>query len=71
MGSFKEDDQTAKKEMRMILQTSDQEHYSELFEFLEKKGIEFSLTMSSLEDIFIRIGMDPESVLNNEALPQI
>jgi hypothetical protein len=27
--------------------------------------------MSSLEDIFIRIGLDPESVLNNEALPQI
>lgn len=34
VGNFKEDDQTAKKEMRMILQTSDQKDYSELFEFL-------------------------------------
>jgi len=27
--------------------------------------------MSSLEDIFIRIGLDPDSIMNNEPLPAI
>ena len=57
--------------MKMILQTSRQENYPELFEYLEGKGIQFSLTMSSLEDIFVRIGLDPDSILKNEPLPEI
>jgi hypothetical protein len=57
--------------MRIILQTSHQENYPELFSFLENKNIDFSLTMSSLEDIFIKIGLDPNSILNNEPLPMI
>jgi hypothetical protein len=61
----------AVNEMKMILQTSRQENYPELFEYLEGKGIEFSLTMSSLEDIFVRIGLDPDSILKNEPLPEI
>ncbi len=55
----------------MILQTSNQENYPELFSYLENKNLEFSLTMSSLEDIFIRIGLDPDSIMNNEPLPAI
>jgi len=27
--------------------------------------------MSSLEDIFVRIGLDPESIINNEPIPEI
>jgi hypothetical protein len=27
--------------------------------------------MSSLEDIFVRIGLDPDSILKNEPLPEI
>lgn len=57
--------------MKMILQTSNQENYPELFSYLENKNLEFSLTMSSLEDIFIRIGLDPDSIMNNEPLPAI
>jgi len=57
--------------MKLILQTSNQESYPDLFSYLEKEKLEFSLTMSSLEDIFIRIGLDPDSIMNNEPLPEI
>jgi hypothetical protein len=57
--------------MRFQLPMTQQEYFSDFFAFLEQQAVHFSLRLSSLEDIFIKIGMDPTSVLNNEPLPDL
>lgn len=57
--------------MRFQLPWNQQENFSKFFSFLEESGVHFSLKLSSLEDIFIKVGMDPSSVLNNEPLPEL
>ena len=55
--------------MKFMLPFDKQETFSDLFKTLEQQGFQFSLALSSLEDIFIKLGMDPDSVLNNQPIP--
>lgn len=55
--------------MRFLLPYNQQENYSVIFNFLEVEGFYFSLKLSSLEDIFVKIGMDADSIFSNEPLP--
>lgn len=57
--------------MRFLLPNNQQEYYTALFAFLEEQKYRFSLKLSSLEDIFIKIGIDAESILTNEPLPEL
>jgi hypothetical protein len=71
IAGFREDDQVSDVSMRFLLPNNQQEHYAQLFAFLEEQEIKFSLKLSSLEDIFIKIGMDASSILSNEPLPEL
>lgn len=57
MKIFNEDEQVNEVSMRFQLPLTQQEYFSKFFTFLEEEGVHFSLRLSSLEDIFIKIGM--------------
>ena len=66
-----EDDQVGDLQMKFMLPFDRQESFSGLFKSLEEQGFQFSLSLSSLEDIFVKLGMDPDSVLNNQPIPEL
>ena len=69
--NYREDDQVSQVSMRFLLPNTEQEHFADLFGFLEQHGFKFSLKLSSLEDVFIKIGMDASSIMSNEPLPEL
>ena len=71
IAGFREDDQVNELSMRFLLPNTQQEFYHNIFSFLEANNINFSLKLSSLEDVFIKIGMDSDSILSNEPLPEL
>lgn len=57
---MKLDEQSAGNMLKFILPLAQQKKFAGLFQELEGMGAEISLTMSSLEDAFVRIGMDAD-----------